>query len=387
MSNDNIKENENHGLTKTYLKNEQILVNQNLTKSIFKPSNKNKNPLILERLKEISERSENEISYDDIAFNRTYYKDGIEVETDFLDMNESFLIFSFLIKKFEEKNVHKSIKDFDYTIDFTWSEIVSFLKVTGEQARTKNLHKYYLSFERLRLTRLSINNEVSGLINRYRAWPKSTDLKKAKLRKNTKYFAELSKTIIKYIKYNKTITFVDVLQYQSIADQAAQKLFLYLSGKSKENLNSGYLFETLKNYMNYSFIKVIDSKEHIYQECVLLDKDIRVLLKNAISILLAKNLIKGCNCFDDDFNDNNNKYIFYSNDNGDYYKTKNEMIIVNDMLISDFKKFVSRTEKRKIDDNKKAMIIGDYFNEKIKNNELLSKDIVDKLAIEYFEYI
>lgn len=386
MNNSNIKENKSHGLTKAYLNNEQIIINQNLTKSIFKPTNKNKSSLILERLKEINKRSEKKLNCENIAFCREYDKEEIKIDTDFLDMNESFLIFSFLIKKFEEINIHKSIKDFDYTVNFTWAEIVSFLKVSGEQARTKNLHKYYLAFERLRLTRLSINNEVSGLISRYRAWPKSADPKKAKLRKNTKYFAELPKTIIEYIKYNKTITFVDVLQYQSIADQAAQKLFLYLTGKSKENLNSGYLFETLKNYMNYSFIKVIDSEKHIYQECVLQDKDIRVLLKNAISILLAKGLIKGCNCFEDDF-DSSDKYKFYSKNNNDYSKTENELNIINDMLVDDFNNFVIKTKKRKIDDEKKSKIISSYFNNKIYGNELLSKSVVDKLAFKYFEYI
>lgn len=386
MSNDNIKENENHGLINTYLKNDNMLVEQNLTKTIFKPKNKNKNKIVIERLKEIYERSENKLSCENIAFCREYDKEKIKVDTDFLDMNESFLIFSFLIKKFEEINIHKSTKDFDYTVNFTWAEIVGFLKVSGEQARTKNLHKYYLAFECLRLTRLSINNEVSGLINRYRAWPESADPKKAKLRKNTEYFAELPKTIIDYIKYNKTITFVNVLQYQSIADQAAQKLFLYISGKSTQNLNNGYLFETLKNYMNYSFIKVIDSKKHIYQECVLQDKDIKVLLKNSISILLSKGLIKGCNCFNSDF-DREVKYKFYVSENVDYINTTNEIDIINDILINDFKSYVKKIEKRKIDDNKKAMIISGYFSEKIKSNELLSKDVIDKLAIEYFEYI
>lgn len=387
MSNkSNVKENQENGLTKTYLNEEQILVNQSLTKSIFKPVNKNKNSLTLERLKEMDERSKNGLNYEQMTFSRVYHKDNIKVETDFLDMNESFLIFSFLIKKFEETNIHRNIKDFDYEVKFNWAEIVKFLKISGDQAKTNKLHKYYLAFERLRLTRLSINNEVSGLISRYKAWPQSEEPKKAKLRKNTEYFAELPKTIIEYIKHSKSITYINVSQYQSIADQAAQKLFLYLSGKSTLNLNSGYLFETLKDYMNYSYIKVIDSENHIYQECILKDKDIRVLLKNAISILLYKGLIKGANCFDDDFGCSD-KYKFYSNNNNDYFRTKNELAIIKEKITIDFEKFVKKVKNRKVDDNKKSDLIKGYFNDKIRSNELLSKSIIDSLAIKYFEYI
>lgn len=317
------KNNPEAGLFTHYLSKDVFIINPDITRNIFNSVNKN-------RVYTNEWNSENENKANVIMKCSDY---GFNVKTDYLDqdmnylhlnMNEMFLLFGFIIQKFEETNKNKDYKDFNFEIETSWNEIVNTLNIRGT---AKYLYKYQRAFELLRKTKLQIGRKVSGLISEYNnTWPEPKDPKNpsaVRLNKKEVITVTLPRNIVDFVKYHNRKILVSYEIFSKIESQVTKKLYVYLLGLSTTRRNQGLLFSGLKEVLGYKYS--YENNGEIFKK-ELSDKKVRAAIKESAKELVELGFLIDSNCLHSGI-EGLEKYKFFDQKNADYNKengSKNE---------------------------------------------------------------
>jgi hypothetical protein len=337
------KDNTESGLFTHYLSDDVFIINPDITRNIFNPVNGNKTCTEIwyekdgEDKKNKNGKKFNKVDKDLIKVGRAdvsikYDKYDFDVSSNYLDkqgnylhlnMNECFLLFGFIIKKFEDVNKNRDSKKFILEIETSWHEITRTLNINGG---ARNLYKYEKAFELLRKTKLQIGKSVSGLISEYEnTWPEITDPKKpdaVRLKKKEAITITLPKNIIKFVKNHNRKILVSYEVYSKIKCQIARKLYVYLLGLSTLIRNMGIDFETLKEVLGYNYKYEVNGKELTKKTP---DEKVRENIKNATKELVELGFLIDSNCLYKDVY-GVTKYKFYDKVNEDYNKDKKSTV-------------------------------------------------------------
>ena len=333
------KVNSREGLFTHYLSKDVFIINPDITRTIFNPVNKNRSYSESWTEEDIARKNKNnkELNSADselIDAGRAdvlmkYNDYNIEVKSNYLDkqgcylhlnMNECFLLFGCIIKKFEDVNKNKESKDFDFDIETSWNEIVNTLNI---DSGARNLYKFQKAFELLRKTKLQIGGRVSGLISEYEnTWPTPKDpLHPSKVRLNKKRIITITlpKNIIEFVKNHKRKILVSYEVYSKIQCQISRKLYVFLLGLSTIVRNKGVDFETLEKVLGYKYSYNVNGKNH---DRKIPDEKVRKAIKDATLELVKLRFLINSNCLQKDA-DGLNKYKFYDQKNAEFIKFKN----------------------------------------------------------------
>lgn len=355
------KDNPESGLFTHYLGTDIFIINPDITRTIFNPVNGNKTctESWSENDKKLGKVGKNnklgkvgrdkKVDDDLIKVGKAdvlikYNEFDFEVSSNYLDkqgnylhlnMNECFLLFGFIIKKFEDVNKNREYKDFEFDIETSWNEIVKTLNINGG---ARNLYKFEKAFELLRKTKLKIGNKVSGLISEYEnTWPEITDPENpdaVRLNKKETIIITLPKNIIKFVKNHNRKILVSYEIFSKIKCQIAKKLYVYLLGLSTLIRNKGIDYETLEDVLGYKYSYEVNGK--------ILDRDtpnakVRKVIKKATKELVELGFLIDSNCLYKDVC-GVTKYKFYDKVNDTYNKDKNSTVESKDYKIKKAKK-------------------------------------------------
>jgi len=367
------KDNPEAGLFTHYLGKDVFIINPDITRTIFNPVNGNKT--CTENWSKKDEKlgkvgKDRKVDEDLIKVGKAevlikYNEFDFEVSSNYLDkqgnylhlnMNECFLLFGFIIKKFEDVNKNKEYKNFEFDIETSWSEIVKTLKINGG---ARNLYKFEKAFELLRKTKLKIGNKVSGLISEYEnTWPEITDPKNpdaVRLNKKEIIIITLPKNIIKFVKNHNRKILVSYEIFSKITCQITKKLYVYLLGLSTLIRNKGIGYETLEDVLGYNYSYDVNGKKF---DRKMPEAKVRKAIKNATEELVELGFLIDSNCLYK-YVCGVTKYKFYDKVNEDYNKDKNSTSESKDYKIKKPKKKDDSDLNCILDDPKIAKLLDD----------------------------
>ncbi|MBA6287833.1 hypothetical protein [Colwellia sp. MB3u-4] len=377
------KDNSDAGLFTHYLSDDVFIINPDITRTIFNPVNGNKTctESWSESDKKLGKVGKNKkfgklgrdkiVDEDLIKVGKAdvlikYNEFDFEVSSNYLDkqgnylhlnMNECFLLFGFIIKKFEDVNKNNEYKDFEFDIETSWNEIVKTLNINGG---SRNLYKFEKAFELLRKTKLKIGRKTSGLISEYEnTWPEITDPENpdaVRLNKKETIIITLPKNIVKFVKNHNRKILVSYETFSKIKCQITKKLYVYLLGLSTLIRNMGIGYETLEEVLGYNYSYDVNSKKF---DRKMPEEKVRKAIKKATKELVELGFLIDSNCLYKDVV-GVTKYKFYDKVNEDYNKDKNSTIESKDFKIKKTKIKKDDTDLNcNLDDPKIAKLLDD----------------------------
>jgi hypothetical protein len=208
----------------------------------------------------------------------------IKINRNHLNMNKHFLLYCFLLKKFESVNYSRNKDELLQSVKFDFDEIITFWN--EEKFKTRLLNEFNVILDLFISTVFTIKCKdytvKSGLISR------------AKINSDQTIEIFLTKDILEIFEVNKRQIFFNVIEFKKIKSGTAKKLYLFLLSYSK-NKTTGYVvtsfkYSDIRQLIGFDIDHSIDNKTTRFREYD--DNDSRRQIKKALDELYNIGFIK-----------------------------------------------------------------------------------------------